>query len=592
MAAHIPREFIDEVLRRIDVVDVVSDALPLKKSGSNYLGLCPFHNEKSPSFTVSQDKQFYHCFGCGAHGNAVTFLMEHERLGFVEAIHDLAARTGLKVPVSTTNSETPQRASVDAELYETLDAADQYFRRQLREHPKAQEAVDYLKRRGLTGEIAKRFHLGYAPPGWDNLLHALGTSASMRERLALVGLIIKREDEDRHYDRFRHRIMFPIHDRRGRVVGFGGRVLSDETPKYLNSPESPVFHKGQELYGLYQARQADPHLERVLVVEGYMDVIALAQFGFTSAVATLGTALTPAHVERLFRATHRVIYCFDGDEAGRRAAWRAVEHTLAAMGEGRQAGFLFLPEHDDPDSLIRREGADGFSARLDAATPLSTFFFDKLQRDTDMGTVDGRARLVELAKPLLSNIPDGAFKVMMMDELAKRARIGNEALSRLWGVRSATTRMESPVAAQRKVTKSAGLTPMRLAIAIVLQNPAIAARVADTAWLSHCDQAGAPLLKGLLDLLREQPHLTTGALLEHWRGHAEGEHLGRLAAWPLPLPPAQMESDFHGALKLLHSQLNARRLDDLLQKPLETLSPEERLELLQKLGGGGKQPAP
>lgn len=400
MAGRIPSDFIDALLTRIDIVHLINSRVPLRKAGREYQACCPFHDEKTPSFTVSPQKQFYHCFGCGAHGSAIGFLMEYERQDFREAVEELAQQAGMQLP---TDGEAVHTGPDPRPLYDLLDQVATLYRRQLRQHPQAPRAVDYLKERGLTGEIAAGFGLGFAPPGWDFLLGTLGADAQVRERLLRSGLLI--EQDGRCYDRFRDRIMFPIRDRRGRVIGFGGRVLGEGQPKYLNSPETPVFHKGRELYGFYEARQANRTLERLLVVEGYLDVIALAQFGITYAVATLGTATSAEHLRQLLRGAPELVFCFDGDRAGRDAAWKALETALPLATGRQQIGFLFLPEGEDPDTLIRRAGRDGFEQHLRTAAPLSDALFDRLAEQVDMSSLDGRARLATLAKPLLDKVP-------------------------------------------------------------------------------------------------------------------------------------------------------------------------------------------
>ncbi|MGD8843266.1 MAG: DNA primase, partial [Gammaproteobacteria bacterium] len=415
MAGRIPQSFIDELLNRVDIVDVIEQRVPLKKAGREFQACCPFHNEKTPSFTVSPGKQFYHCFGCGAHGSAVGFLMDYENLSFPEAIEELARSVGMEVPHEAAASARTQEQRHDH--YSLLEAADRFYREQLRHHPQAGRAIDYLKARGLSGQVAQTFGLGYAPPGWDSLFKHLGDPGS-RNLAVELGLLVQKDDGGA-YDRFRDRIMFPIRDRRGRCIGFGGRVLGDEKPKYMNSPESPVFHKGSELYGLFEARKAGQKLERLLVVEGYMDVVALAQFGLTNAVATLGTSTTPEHLERLFRTVSEVVFCFDGDAAGRGAAWRALENALPVLRDGREARFLFLPEGEDPDTLVRRIGADAFCQQTVDSVPLSKYFFESLCAQVDTGSVDGKARLVELAKPLLKRLPDSVFRDLMMESLSE-----------------------------------------------------------------------------------------------------------------------------------------------------------------------------
>ncbi|TFH46242.1 MAG: DNA primase, partial [Lysobacterales bacterium] len=438
MAGRIPRQFIDDLLSRVDIVDVVDEYVPLKKGGKDHKACCPFHNEKSPSFTVSADKQFYHCFGCGAHGSAISFLMEYAHMDFVEAVEDLASRAGLEVPREADGEE---RGESLQPIYDILGKANTYFQQQLRHHPDAGRAVEYLRSRGLSGEIAASFGLGFAPPGWDNMLNAIGRSDADRANMSRAGLLVDKGGGG-FYDRFRERITFPILDRRGRAVGFGALVLGDETPKYLNSPETAVYHKGLELYGLYQARKATGRPERLIVVEGYTDVVALAQHGIVNAVATLGTAATEGHLEQLFRASQDVVFCFDGDDAGRRAAWRALETTLPAMHDGRQAFFMFLPDGQDPDSLVRTRGAAAFSDAAAAADSLGTFLFDHLSSEVDLGTIDGRARLAALARPLLAKLPPGSFRELSEKRLAEltglapmnsstlRAGRGNATVSR------------------------------------------------------------------------------------------------------------------------------------------------------------------
>ncbi len=577
MAGKIPQQFIDELMTRIDIVDVIDARVPLKKGGRDYMACCPFHTEKSPSFSVSQTKQFYHCFGCGAHGTAIGFLMEYEHLGFVEAVQELAGRVGLTVPREALAAADD---SGNQELYDILEQTAAYYRRQLREHSGAARAVEYLKKRGLSGEIAATYAIGYAPPGWDNILKALGGDVQRELLLLRAGLLIDKPEGGR-YDRFRDRIMFPIHDRRGRIIGFGGRVLDDSTPKYLNSPETPVFHKGRELYGLYLARNRVRQLTRLLVVEGYMDVVALGQYDINYAVATLGTATTGDHLEQLYRATTEVVFCFDGDRAGRAAAWRALETALPILRGGRQARFLFLPDGEDPDSMVRKEGKELFEARLAEATPLSTFFFDELAKQVDVGSVDGRARLAELARPLLSKLPEGVFRQMMLEQLGSIVRLGTEKLAMLMGTGSPQAG-ENRAPAQRPVRKAlqstATKSPVRRAIALLLHQPALAQQAGDPRRLADLDVAGMALLIRLLDLLQAQPHLSSGAVLEHWRDTPEAESLMKLATLPLETPEAGMAAEFTDTLGRLEARLDEQRMERLLSKDLNALSAEDRAE--------------
>lgn len=431
MAGLIPQSFIDELLDRVDLVEVVDHRVKLKKTGKNYSACCPFHDEKTPSFTVSPDKQFYYCFGCGATGNAVGFLMDYERLGFPEAVEQLAHLQGLEVPKEEQTPAQQKRAEARKSIYSLLEQADRYYRLQLRQHPRREEAVRYLKHRGLDGHIARDYGIGFAPPGWDNLLRTLGTGEEERQLLTEGGMLIHQPEQNKRYDRFRHRIMFPIHDLRGRVIGFGGRVLGDDKPKYLNSPETPVFHKGRELYGLYEAKQAHRDLPRLLVVEGYMDVVALAQFGIRYGVATLGTACGEEHLALAFKHTREVVFCFDGDQAGRTAAERALAAALPVMEDGRQVKFLFLPQGEDPDTLVRQVGAEKFSHMVDMAVPLEDYLFDALCKDLNPRTMEGRALLSKRAAPLLDQLPRGVFRELMFDNLATRTGLNRDTLMEL-----------------------------------------------------------------------------------------------------------------------------------------------------------------
>ncbi|MEG3192037.1 DNA primase, partial [Lysobacter sp. D1-1-M9] len=419
--ARIPDAFIDDLLARSDIVELIGTRVPLKRQGKEYSARCPFHDERSPSFTVSPTKQFYHCFGCGAHGTAISFLMNYDRLEFLDAVEELARGAGMEVP-----RDTQQRnARPDSqELYNALEASARFFQKQLAATPSAQA---YLEGRGVDADTRARFSIGYAPGGFNALRDALGAD-ERRLKLLERGGMLSKNDSGRVYDKFRERVMFPIHDRRGRTIAFGGRVLQkDDGPKYLNSPETELFHKGRELYGLWQVRQAHNKIPRLIVVEGYMDVVMLFQHGVDTAVATLGTATTPDHAELLFRNAPDVYFCFDGDRAGRGAAWKAVESVLPRMKDGRHAFFLFLPEGEDPDSIVRSEGAAGFETRLQEATPLSQFLFDSLSVDVKLGTLEGKGRLAERAKPLLAQIPEGAFADLMRQRLTELTGVGARA---------------------------------------------------------------------------------------------------------------------------------------------------------------------
>ena len=560
MAGRIPQSFIDELMNRVDIIEVIDARVPLKKAGREYTACCPFHGEKTPSFTVSPNKQFYHCFGCGAHGTALGFLMEYEHLSFPEAIESLANTAGLEVPREESDYTGPSKKTGD-ELYECLTRCDSYYRQQLRSHPEAKKAVDYLKRRGLSGEIAAEFGIGFAPDGWDNLSKELGDDDKTREQLITAGMLIRKDDK-RSYDRFRERIMFPIRDRRGRTIAFGGRIIEQgdaqggasvaggRTPrateaKYLNSPETPVFHKGRELYGLFEASRALRKIPRLLVVEGYMDVVSAAQFGIRYAVATLGTATTREHLTRLFRICPELVFCFDGDRAGRDAAWRALNNALPTMREGYEIRFSFLPDGEDPDTRVRAIGKEAFEKELEHGKPFSEFFFDQLQQGLEMSTLDGRARLVKLAQPLLAQLPEGIYKHMMLGRLAELARTDVGAVTPEHTPQAPTR----PVLPRKKPAVSASGTPVRTAIAALLSQPALAEKGGDPGRLRPVQLPGTPLLVELLELLQATPGLQAGALLERFREHPAWPHLAKLAAEP-PLMAEEegLETDFLQAL--------------------------------------------
>ncbi len=431
MAGLIPQSFIDDMLDRLDIVDVVDSRVKLRKTGKNYSACCPFHDEKTPSFTVSPEKQFYYCFGCGASGNALGFVMDYERLSFPEAVESLARITGLEVPREVQTEAQERREQEKRSIYTLLEKADSFYQQQLRHHPSKHLAVNYLKNRGLDGKTAKAYGVGFAPPGWDNLLKTLAANDEDKHLLIEGGMLIHQEQEKKLYDRFRHRIMFPIRDTRGRVIGFGGRVLGDDKPKYLNSPETPVFHKGQELYGLFEARLAYRELPRLLVVEGYMDVVSLAQFGIRYGVATLGTACGPDHLDRAFKYTNEVVFCFDGDKAGRSAAQRALEASLDTMTDGRTVKFLFLPEGEDPDTLVRQIGPDKFERMIELAVPFEDYLFDAVAEGLNIRTMEGRATFSKRAAPLLERLPKGVFRELMFESLATRTGLNRNILQEL-----------------------------------------------------------------------------------------------------------------------------------------------------------------
>lgn len=520
MTSRIPSSFIDELLARVDLVELIDMRVPLRRAGKDYQACCPFHEERTASFTVSPAKQFYHCFGCGAHGTAIGFLMQYDRLSFPEAVGELAQRAGLPVPKE---AESAQKLAQESEgLAAALTRARDFYARQLRETAGA-AAVAYLKGRGVTGAMAQAFGLGYAPDEW-NALKALGQDAVLRDALAEAGLLIRREG--REYDRFRGRLMFPIEDYRGRIIGFGGRLLGPGEPKYLNSPETPLFHKGKELYGLFRAREAIRQAGQVVVVEGYMDVIALVQHGIGHVVATLGTALSAEQLERLYRFAPEVVLCFDGDRAGQAAAWRAVEVALPVLHEGRQLGFVFLPETEDPDSFVRREGAEAFKARLADVDPLPEFFFRTLTGQTDMDRLDGRAKLAELARPLLSKLNPGVFRTLMLGQLSALIGIPSDQIARGWGWKEAPP-AESPRLPARKPSTGprGGLSDGKLALALLVQRPELASAAGPFEELALSARRSLQLLERLLRHLKEEPATSTAQILERF---ADSEDLPAL----------------------------------------------------------------
>ena len=571
MAGRIPQAFLDDLLDRVDIVEVIDRRVKLKKAGKNYTARCPFHDEKTPSFSVNPDKQFYYCFGCGAGGNALGFVMDYESLDFPQAVETLASSAGLQVPREPSRGG-PDRADTERSnkpLYALMEQVANYYQKQLRNHPQAGRAVDYLKGRGLTGVVAKQFDLGFAPPGWDNLLTSLGGTEEQRKLLVKTGMLVENE-KGKIYDRFRDRVVFPIRDQRGRVIAFGGRVLGDDKPKYLNSPETDIFQKGRELYGLYQARQVNRKLERILVVEGYMDVIALAQHGISYATATLGTATSKAHLERIYRLCPEVVFCFDGDEAGRKAAFRGLEAALPCMEDGRQARFLFLPEGQDPDDAVRSGGAEHFHSLLAGSMPLEDFLFESVAQGLDLASLDSRARMSKLALPYIRQLPEGVYRQLMFQALAERTGLEMASLLQLEPapapipeVAPEPDRAPAPAgddmppdyhdsdypSQPRQRTPSdhalaTGYSNMaQAAIALLLHQPDIA-RLAEPALLADMEGDDVSLLGELLALLQRRPESSTAMLLGHWYGTPEGELLSRLAGQERLIPKEGIEQQF------------------------------------------------
>ena len=586
----IPQSFIDELIARTDVIEIIGSRISLKKAGREYKAVCPFHDEKTPSFTVSPDKGFYHCFGCGAHGTAIAFMMNYENLGFVDAVEALADIHGLEMP--TTKQE---RSGIHANvLHEVLSEADQLYRTALRKHPMATE---YLKNRGIDGETTGRFAIGYAPDAWDTVLKGLGGNDKRTKNLIESGLVIKNE-QGRLYDRFRDRIMFPIRDTRGRIIGFGGRLLNSGEPKYLNSPETPVFHKGQALYGIYEARHAGQkntpsgasHTPTpVLVVEGYLDVASLTQHGIGPAVATLGTATTPAHIRQLTRLTGSVIFCFDGDRAGKAAAWKAMETVLPQAGDKVELKFLLLPDGEDPDSLLRSRGTASFLELIDQALPLSDFLLGELESRIDLSSADGRSRLAALIKPLFNRLPTGIYRELLLAQLAERVGLSKERLEVLLVEEPRpASRLDRHPAVQTNHTSPAHSnlaqrSPLiRKAIELILHHPKAGIDLENIPGLTGVNQPGAELLRRLLETVAENIDITTAGLLERFRNDPEGKHLGRLASAQLLDDGEVVPQVLKDNLERIVQNYRKERLGALLEKG-QSLESQERAELEELL---------
>ena len=528
MAGLIPQNFIDDLIARVDIVEIMGSRIQIKKAGKEFKAVCPFHDDSNPSLTISPSKGFYHCFSCGAHGTAVGFLMNYEHLSFIEAIESLASSLGVEIPYE----QNQQPIKKNNNLYDLLAEIQAHYQLLLK---KNSGAIEYLKNRGITGDVAKRFNVGFAPPGWRNILDKYGTSKNGISELLKLGLIIQK-DNNNYYDRFRERIMFPIRDNRGRYIGFGGRILNQEQPKYLNSPETPLFHKGRELYGLYECQQALRNIQKIVVVEGYMDVISLAQHGIDYAVASMGTATTDDHFNRLFRLTDYIYFCFDGDQAGLDAAWRALKNALPHVREGRQIKFVFLPEKDDPDTYVKKNSATAFEKELDDGLDLSDFLIEKLAKDIDMKSIDGRARLAEKTKPLINQIPEGIFKELILEKLSEAIGLSTAKLNKLLVnqdyqlARNGRSRIISKL--PKKKLKG-GPSVIKKAITLILNYPSIAHDITHEK-IGKNAKPGVEILKKLITTIQEKPQITTAGLIELWRDDPEGKFLGQLAISELP----------------------------------------------------------
>ena len=568
----IPDSFKQELLHRVDIVDVIERYVPLKKGGANYQACCPFHTEKTPSFTVSPTKQFYHCFGCGAHGNAISFLMEYQGLGYVDAVKDLAESVGMKMPEFEPRTKKPESGP---DLYEIMKHACDYYREQLKAAPRA---IEYLKGRGLTGKIAARFGIGYAPDGWQSLESVFQNYSD--KALKDAGLVIDPEGDGRRYDRFRDRIMFPILNQRGSVIAFGGRVLGEGEPKYLNSPETPLFEKGRELYGLVQARLAIRAAGRAIVVEGYMDVVALAQHGVEYAVATLGTATSATHVQKLLRQTDEVVFCFDGDAAGRKAAWHALEVSLPHLADDKAMRFLFLPPEHDPDSFVREKGKEAFEEKLETARPLSEFFVDELMGRVELKTYEGRGRLVHEAKPLLKQISARTLQLQLIQRIAATAHLDAGQTAQLTQELTAG-RLASPASGPRRAAQAPELRLVRMLLQCLIAKPALAKEL--SAELLDPSSLEARALVAVAEFCRENPEAEGNIVVDHFQG-TEFRNLlesGQAALLDTKLEAEHMEVDFRGALDRLQDKQRHQRFEALRVKP--DRSPEEETEMLRLL---------
>jgi len=536
----IPSEFINELITRADIVDIIHQRISLKKAGRNYQACCPFHEEKTPSFSVSPQKQFYYCFGCGAGGNAISFLMAYERVEFIDAVEILAKSLGLDVPRSAVSQ---QKSKTNNDMYTILNKKCQYYQQQLKV---SGHAKSYLSSREISDVMIEKYHIGYCP-----------------------------DDHHHSHDSFKGRIIFPIHDRRGRVIGFGARVLQDgRMPKYLNSPDSGIFHKGTVLYGLYQVREAYRDVEKILIVEGYMDVVSLAERGIDFAVATLGTATTSQHVSQLLQQTSSLIFCFDGDNAGRKAAWRALESVLSVMRDDAEIRFLFLPDGEDPDSLVKKEGKDNFLHRFLSSQSLADFFFGYLKTQANINTLEGRSKFAKLAMPYVEQIPSGVYREMMLDKLAELVRLEKSRMIQS----QPTSRLETHVKIQR--------TPMRLAISLLLQYPQIISHIS-TEWLeniSHWTFQGCDILKQIILLMKSHPQYTTANILEYFRDKSEIGLLNKLAVWEHGVPKEGIMREWEDILKAFHKKQRENHIEKLLAKSgLNLLNHDEKLELQRLL---------
>ncbi|KTD05867.1 DNA primase [Legionella gratiana] len=567
MSGLIPQPFIDDLLQRTDLVELIDSYVPLKKRGNSHVACCPFHNEKSPSFNVVARKQFYHCFGCGASGNAISFVMNYFHQGFVDAVETLATRIGLMIP----REKQTEKENTSRDLYKLLAAVSLYYRKKLKYE--GELAINYLRDRGLSGEVAKLYQLGFATEGWHHLEKAF--PRNQRELIA-TGMLIKNE-EGKIYDRYRNRIMFPIHDRHGRIIGFGGRVLdTEQKPKYLNSPETVIFQKSRELYGLHQILSQQKSIDYIIIVEGYMDVIALVQHGITNVVATLGTATSTYHIQLLSKHTQSLIFCFDGDNAGKQAAWRGLESCLPHLNLGLDVSFMFLPDEHDPDSLVRKEGKERFLNRIKQAIPLNRFFFDNLAKDLNLLRPAGKTQLINLAKPFLQKMSEGSYKQILIEDLARLTHIEPHRLNQLIANQSKNPSQDPIMTITR--------TPMRIAVALLLQHPEIYAQSMSQMNLDLFDAEEHEILLQLLSQLTINPKANTATLIEAWRNHPYFDFINKLAAWDHQVPEPELVKEFIDIILFLQKQNQELTIRQLINKSRQHgLSEAEKIKLQEML---------
>jgi DNA primase len=571
MAGLIPKEFINDVIEKSNIVELISARVEVKKAGSSYKACCPFHNEKSPSFHISSQKQVYHCFGCGASGNVITFIMEYDRVDFPEAIEELAHHLGLEVPREQASA---QNFKQEKPLYELLAKASTFYQKQLKTHPEATKAIEYMQKRGLTGDIAERYLLGYSPSGWHQV-NGLASGKYANQLLLDSGLQIKNE-RGNQYDRFRERLMFPIRDRRGRFIGFGGRVIGNDEPKYLNSPETPVFHKGRELYGFYEAMQFDRQLDSVIVVEGYMDVIALAQFHVNNAVATLGTATSEEHIKQLFKVVKTITFCFDGDKAGRQAAWKAMESALPELKQGKLIRFAFLPQGEDPDTYIRQHGTEAFSLFINQqSAALSDFLFDQLELQIPLTALEQKAQYVSEAKKYIALIKEPVLVEVLLSELQSRVKMELQ-------------NTQQPASSQTKANankKGMQMTPMRKLIALIIQQPQLVHEKPILARIQHWNLPGVDLLIALAEFIERQSTCNTALIIEAWRGSQYESALQKLAYWQPEIEEDKLVDEYEDYIKYLSKQANVEQLESLKslskKRPLTNEEKQQLQQLMQ-----------